>query len=104
MDGFIAQAEKGKGSCTSNIKGPVSLQNANHYAADYAWTDLTYLLHKANVPWAYYVAPGTEPDCEDDAASCTATKQGPNKQNVLRMEGHSQSITLIMGRTPERRR
>jgi phospholipase C len=31
----------------------------------YAWTDLTYLLHRAGVSWGYYVAPGTEPDCED---------------------------------------
>jgi phospholipase C len=32
----------------------------------YAWTDLTYLLHKKNVTWGYYVVDGTEPDCEDD--------------------------------------
>ena len=63
-------------SCVSNIKGPVSAKKANSYNADYAWTDLTYLLHKANVKWAYYVAPGTEPDCQDDAASCGTVKQG----------------------------
>lgn len=34
---------------------------------DYAWTDLTYLLHKQNVSWGYYVFSGTEPDCEDDS-------------------------------------
>ncbi len=62
-------------SCVNNIKGPVSLQQANKYSADYAWTDLTYLLHKANVSWAYYVAPGTQPDCDDDAASCAPVKQ-----------------------------
>ncbi len=62
-------------SCVNNIKGPVSLQKANHHSADYAWTDLTYLLHKNNISWAYYVAPGTEPDCDDDAASCTPQKQ-----------------------------
>jgi len=43
---------------------------------DYAWTDLTYLLHKANVPWGYYVVAGTEPDCQNDAAvSCAPVKQ-----------------------------
>jgi phospholipase C len=36
----------------------------------YAWTDLTYLLHKHHVSWAYYVSPGVEPDCADDAALC----------------------------------
>ena len=62
-------------SCVNNIQGPVSLQRANNYNADYAWTDLTYLLHKANVSWAYYVAPGTQPDCDNDAASCAPVRQ-----------------------------
>jgi phospholipase C len=31
----------------------------------FAWTDLTYLLHKHNVSWAYYIVKGTEADCED---------------------------------------
>jgi phospholipase C len=44
----------------------------------YAWTDLTWLLHKEHVSWAYYVVAGTEPDCEDDAAlSC-----GPKQQSA----------------------
>jgi len=34
---------------------------------DYAWTDLTYLLHRAHVSWAYYVGNGVEPDTEDDS-------------------------------------
>ncbi|MDQ6614236.1 MAG: alkaline phosphatase family protein [Actinomycetota bacterium] len=39
--------------------------------ADYAWTDLTYLMHRQNISWGYYVTPGREPDCEDPAAmSC----------------------------------
>jgi phospholipase C len=41
----------------------------------YAWTDLTYLLHTHHVSWAYYVFPGTEPDCEDDAATCAPKMQ-----------------------------
>ena len=36
----------------------------------YAWTDMTYLLHQHRVSWAYYVSPGVEPDCADDAALC----------------------------------
>jgi phospholipase C len=43
---------------------------------DYAWTDITYLLHKHNVSWRYYVFSGTQPDCEDDAAiSCKPIPQ-----------------------------
>jgi phospholipase C len=34
----------------------------------YAWTDLTYLLHKAGVSWGYFVRQGTEPDCRRDTA------------------------------------
>jgi phospholipase C len=42
---------------------------------DYAWTDLTYLLHKHNVSWGYYVFPGTQPDCSDDKMTCPAIPQ-----------------------------
>jgi phospholipase C len=36
---------------------------------DYAWTDLTYLLHAHRVSWRYYVVDGSEPDCEDASQS-----------------------------------
>jgi phospholipase C len=53
----------------------------------YAWTDLTYLMHKHNVSWGYYLVPGREPDCEDGASlSCDAVKQNsrtPGIWNVL---------------------
>lgn len=43
---------------------------------DYAWTDLTYLLHKENVSWGYYIFNGTEPDCENDSdMTCAAVPQ-----------------------------
>jgi phospholipase C len=49
---------------------------APHSAPIYAWTDLTYLLHKNHVTWGYYIVEGTEPDCEDDSAlSCAPVKQ-----------------------------
>ncbi len=41
----------------------------------YAWTDLTYLLHKAHVSWAYYVSGGAQPDCINGAMTCTPTPQ-----------------------------
>jgi phospholipase C len=49
---------------------------------NYAWTDLTYLLHKAGISWAYYVSPGSEPDCEDDAATCPPVKQSPKTPGI----------------------
>jgi phospholipase C len=43
---------------------------------NYAWTDLTYLLHKYGVSWAYYVFKGSEPDCDSNAAmSCAPVPQ-----------------------------
>jgi phospholipase C len=32
---------------------------------EFSWTDITDLLYRANVSWAYYVFKGTEPDCQD---------------------------------------
>ena len=49
----------------------------------YAWTDLTYLLHKNQVSWGYYVVTGTEPDCRNDAAvSCAAVRQNANTPGI----------------------
>ncbi|MBO0886500.1 MAG: hypothetical protein J2O38_03825, partial [Acidimicrobiales bacterium] len=43
---------------------------------DLAWTDLTYLLAKHHVPWAYYVQTGQQPDCTDNSAeTCTSVRQ-----------------------------
>ena len=51
--------------------------------ADYAWTDLSYLLHKSSVSWGYYVVTGTEPDCENDAAvSCAAPAQNAKTPGI----------------------
>ncbi len=60
-------------SCQSEIQNP-GLPTASN-PDPYAWTDLTYLLHKDNVSWGYYLSNGTEPDCEDDAMVCTQGKQ-----------------------------
>jgi len=50
---------------------------------DYAWTDITYLLHKHNVSWRYYVFSGTQPDCEDDAAiSCKPIPQNAKTPGI----------------------
>jgi len=49
---------------------------------DYAWTDLTYLLHNANVSWAYYVAEGTEPDCENDEMICVPMRQSAGTPGI----------------------
>jgi phospholipase C len=57
-------------SCVNALQNPG--QGAN---AKYAWTDLTYLMYKNSISWKYYVAQGTQPDCEDDQATCAALPQ-----------------------------
>jgi phospholipase C len=83
------------GSCTNALQDPGRPSHAGLPDAAiisgtgpgsgpiYAWTDLTYLLHKNNVSWGYYVVAGTEPDCEDDTAvSCTAGKQNAKTPGI----------------------
>jgi phospholipase C len=42
---------------------------------DFAWTDITYLLHKYNVSWRYYIEAGFEPDCASGAMRCVPVPQ-----------------------------
>src|SRR5207248_3731657 len=69
------------------IRGSAGPSPTSRPAPIYAWTDLTYLLHKNHVSWGYYVVAGTEPDCQNDAAmSCAPVKQNartPSKWNPL---------------------
>ena len=59
-------------SCVNALQNPLAGKGVS---GSYAWTDLTYMLHKAGVSWKYYVAEGTEPDCDDDAAQCPPVVQ-----------------------------
>jgi phospholipase C len=77
-------------SCRSNVQNPnpdstltADFSTANDGELHYAWTDVTWLLHQQNVPWAYYVFQGTEPDCENDAAmTCAPVQQGPQTPGI----------------------
>ena len=66
-------------SCVNAIENPLAPphepQNPTGRKPDYAWTDLTYLMHRKRVPWAYYVFAGAQPDCDDGAAACRPVKQ-----------------------------
>ncbi len=49
----------------------------------FAWTDITYLLHKHGVSWAYYVVKGSEADCEDAGTlSCIPGYQSAQTQGI----------------------
>jgi phospholipase C len=61
---------------------PGEPQNTNGKTPDYAWTDLTYLLHKNHVSWRYYVFKGFEPDCEDSAMFCKQIPQSAKTPGI----------------------
>jgi phospholipase C len=67
-------------SCVNALENPGSPKA--RIAPDYAWTDLTYLLHRNRVSWRYYVFSGTEPDCEDDGMICESVKQGAKTPGI----------------------
>jgi phospholipase C len=67
-------------SCHSDLGTPDTEHPGQQ--PDYAWTDLTYLLHRAGVSWAYYVAPGTQPDCADSAISCVPEAQNAGAPEI----------------------
>jgi phospholipase C len=59
-------------SCVDEINLPNNSSVADN---DYAWTDLTWLLHRAGVSWKYYLTEGDEPDCDDDEMTCPPVAQ-----------------------------
>ena len=70
-------------SCVTNIDAPGSpigggagkINGGDQAARNFAWTSLTYLLYTHKISWRYYVAEGTQPDCEDNAAVCPPKQQ-----------------------------
>jgi phospholipase C len=66
-------------SCRSASESPGSPPrspgNTTGKPPDYAWTDLTYLLHKYHVSWSYYVGQGGQPDCADNQMFCAPVPQ-----------------------------
>jgi phospholipase C len=49
---------------------------------DYAWTDLTYLLHAHHVSWGYYVMKGDQPDCADNGMLCARASQSARTPGI----------------------
>src|SRR5438128_6169280 len=95
-------------SCVNALQSPGSppdqKSNKTGTPPDYAWTDLTYLLHAHHVPWRYYVFTGTEPDCQDDAMVCESVKQGAKTPGIwnplpyfdtVQQDGQLQNVTTI---------
>jgi len=70
-------------SCVTNIDAPGNTltggagktNGLDQASRNFAWTSLTYLLYTHKISWRYYVAEGTQPDCEDNAAVCPPQQQ-----------------------------
>jgi phospholipase C len=80
-------------SCVNDIVGPYGIkrfdQAVQQELADgrtsigLAWTDITWLLYASHVSWAYYVQPGTQPDCDDDSAeTCAPVRQSATTPGI----------------------
>jgi phospholipase C len=80
-------------SCKTNLTGPYPGQlfgrMVNQELAtgsspvDLAWTDITWLLHAHHVSWAYYIQPGSQPDCANGGAlTCAAVKQNARTPGI----------------------
>jgi phospholipase C len=73
-------------SCVNALENPLAPphepQNPTNRKPSYAWTDLTYLLHKRHVSWRYYLFRGAQPDCDDDAMVCDEKWQGPGTPGI----------------------
>ncbi len=54
----------------------------NSAQRNYAWTDVTYLLHKQGVSWAYYVAAGTQPDTDDGSPGIPTAAQDDSTPSI----------------------
>jgi phospholipase C len=88
VSGWSAKCAK-KGdpmSCKAAVQAPGAppgeAQNTTGAKPDYAWTDLTYLLHKDHVSWGYYVFPGSQPDCDDGDMFCKAVPQNAKTPGI----------------------
>jgi phospholipase C len=87
MSGWSARCRtRSPMSCVTDIVGPYGvarMQQAvdrelatGHTSIDFAWTDITWLLYARHVSWAYYIQPGTQPDCANDSAeTCAPVRQ-----------------------------
>jgi phospholipase C len=68
-------------SCENDLNAPPdagdkTLKDAQPWpAVHYDWTDLTYLLYRAQVSWRYYLDQGAQPDCVDGAMVCAPQRQ-----------------------------
>jgi len=67
----VSQCRRHVRNQLAKLRATVSRQVSTTY--NYAWTDITYLLHKYGVSWGYFITPGGEPDCVGGNANCASS-------------------------------
>jgi phospholipase C len=76
----------GPRGCVNAIENPLAPpyepQNPTGRKPDYAWTDLTYLLHRDHVSWRYFIVKGGQPDCDDDGMVCSLKAQSARTPGI----------------------
>jgi phospholipase C len=73
----VARARRAIRRCQARVRRTVirrarQLARFTSTSYNYAWTDLTYLLHKQGVSWGYFITPGREPDCAGGTSNCNS--------------------------------
>jgi|SRR4051794_30158688 phospholipase C len=69
-------------SCTSALEAPGAVPGVPNAKA-FPWTDITQLLFNAGVSWRYYVAQGTQPDCDDAGDYCIPKPQKAGSSSIF---------------------
>ena len=77
QDHRLARARAAAARCRGRVRAQLAQERASlalqvSTTYNYAWTDITYLLHKHGVSWGYFVTPGGQPDCEGGNANCAS--------------------------------
>jgi phospholipase C len=67
----MARCRRGVKDELAKRRAKIARQVATTY--NYAWTDITYLLHQHGVSWGYFITPGGQPDCEGGNANCSSS-------------------------------
>ena len=67
---------------TQLVRRQAQIQQLTQRRNNYAWTDITYLLHRHGVSWGYYVKPGGQPDCDEGNANCANAPLTPGTPNI----------------------
>jgi phospholipase C len=88
VSGWSARCKtKSAMSCRPAVQAPDpppgTPENTTGKIPDYAWTDLTWLLHRYHISWGYYVARGHEPDCANNEMFCAPVPQNAKTTGIV---------------------